>query len=336
MIHVARSVHLGSTQHFKSNDSVIESLDQVGMLFLFDISRQECSTYTTTSQQEFDVPDSPTGHREEKGFCSQQTHDGDRSPDVSDTRSHCSQSTLENSTLVRTSQCARRTGSDKSRTSQSARMDQTKDAALHDVHKRHGFTLLTVRRHQLVLGRVYQAGTVRYTRIGAQHPRGWQWMMRTTQHISWWAYKRTALEPVLRTPTQLDYTLLDLCADDKTAQRGIPQDAQKQKKQWTRSHVSEARVQHWSIQGQARNHHQNTSLAGELTNSTEKGTNKRLGSNLTDVLNTQLKDQKTSQTHQRVDVLNTDHKDVAVFRESSLIFTILITLQEVLHWWSNR
>ena len=31
---------------------------------------------------------------------------------------------------------------------------------------------------------------------------------------------------------------------------------------------------------------------------------------------------KTSQTHQRVDVLNTDHKDVAVFRESSRIFTL--------------
>ena len=49
---------------------VIESLDQVGMLILSDLSRQECSTYTT-SQQEFDVPDSPTGHGEEKGFCRQ-------------------------------------------------------------------------------------------------------------------------------------------------------------------------------------------------------------------------------------------------------------------------
>ena len=59
------------------------------MLSLSDLSRQESSTYTTTSQQEFDVPDSPTGHGEEKGFRRQQTHDGDRSPDVSDRRSHC-------------------------------------------------------------------------------------------------------------------------------------------------------------------------------------------------------------------------------------------------------
>ena len=64
--------------------------------------------HTTTSQQEFDVPDSPTGHGEEKGFRRQQTHDGDRSPDVSDTTSHCFQSTRDRSTLVRTSQSARR------------------------------------------------------------------------------------------------------------------------------------------------------------------------------------------------------------------------------------
>ena len=43
-----------------SNDNVIESLDQVGVLFLSDLSRQEGSKYTTTSQQEFDVPESRT------------------------------------------------------------------------------------------------------------------------------------------------------------------------------------------------------------------------------------------------------------------------------------
>ena len=37
----------------------IECLDQVEMLFLSDLSRQKCTKYT--SQQEFDVPDSPTG-----------------------------------------------------------------------------------------------------------------------------------------------------------------------------------------------------------------------------------------------------------------------------------
>ena len=47
---------------------MIGSLDPVGMVFLSDLRRQECSTYTTTIQQEFDVPDSPTGHGEEKVF----------------------------------------------------------------------------------------------------------------------------------------------------------------------------------------------------------------------------------------------------------------------------
>ena len=42
------------------------------MLFLFDLSRQKCTKYT--SQQGFDVPDSPTGHGEEKkDFRRQQT-----------------------------------------------------------------------------------------------------------------------------------------------------------------------------------------------------------------------------------------------------------------------
>ena len=71
---------------------------------------------------------------------------------------------------------------------------------------------------------------------------------------------------------------------------------------------------------QAINHDQNTSLAKELTNSTEKGTNKRLRSNSDPHVKYTADGSKTSQTHQRVDVLNTDHNDVA-FRESSRIFT---------------
>ena len=51
---------------------LLECLDQVGMLFLSDLSRQKCTKYT--SQQVFDVPDSPTGHGEErKDFRRQQT-----------------------------------------------------------------------------------------------------------------------------------------------------------------------------------------------------------------------------------------------------------------------
>ena len=50
-------------------------------------------------------------------------------------------------------------------------MDQTKNSALLEVHKRHRFALLRVRGHTLVLGRVYQAVTVRYTRIGSTTPK---------------------------------------------------------------------------------------------------------------------------------------------------------------------
>ena len=104
-----------------SNDNVIKTLDQVGMLFLSDLSRQECRTYTTTSQQEFDVRDSPTGHGQETCFRRQQTHDGDRSPDVSDTRSHCFQSTWEKlNTCSHLTECAEKPR-DTSRTSPSAR-----------------------------------------------------------------------------------------------------------------------------------------------------------------------------------------------------------------------
>ena len=67
--------------------------------------------------------------------------------------------------------------------------------------------------------------------------------------------------------------------------------------------------------GQAKNRDQNTSLAEELTNSTEKGTNKRLRSNSDRRVTYTAKGSTMSQTHQLVDVLNTDHKDVAVFRE---------------------
>ena len=51
---------------------LIKCLDKVGMLFLSDLSRQKCTKYT--GQQEFDVPDSPTGHGEERNdFRRQQT-----------------------------------------------------------------------------------------------------------------------------------------------------------------------------------------------------------------------------------------------------------------------
>ena len=49
-----------------------ECLDQIGMLFLSDLSRQECTTYT--SQQGLDVPDSPTSHGGEKKVVADNNH----------------------------------------------------------------------------------------------------------------------------------------------------------------------------------------------------------------------------------------------------------------------
>ena len=86
-----------------------ECLNQVGMLFLSDLSRQKYTKYT--GQQRFDVRDSPTGHGREKGFSQTTNTDGDKSPDVSDTRSHCRQSTRNQTTRVRTAFRVR--GSDK-------------------------------------------------------------------------------------------------------------------------------------------------------------------------------------------------------------------------------
>ena len=91
------------------------------------------------------------------------------------------QSTRENSTLVRTSQSARRNqktrlelhrargGEDQ--TSLVRGWTKQKICTLIEVHKRHGFLVLTVRGHKLVLGRVYQAGTVRYTKIRSTTPK---------------------------------------------------------------------------------------------------------------------------------------------------------------------
>ena len=129
---------------------MIECLDQVGMLLLSDLSCQECTTYR--SQQGFDVPDSPTGQGEEKRFSQTTNTDGDRSPDVSDTRSHCFQSTRRDHKLFAPQECAEETDN-VSRTSPSARLDQTKDAALLEV-LRQEFALLRVRGQRLVLGRV--------------------------------------------------------------------------------------------------------------------------------------------------------------------------------------
>ena len=58
------------------------------MLLLSDVSRQEGNQYTT-SQQEFDVSGVSEQATEDSFPQTKKTHDGDRSPNVSDTISHC-------------------------------------------------------------------------------------------------------------------------------------------------------------------------------------------------------------------------------------------------------
>ena len=66
-------------------------------------------------------------------------------------------------------------------------------------------------------------------------------------------------------------TLLDLCMDDKTAQReGFRKMHQKQKNKGQGSTFLKHMFNTGRDKGQDRNHDQNTSLAEELTNSTEK------------------------------------------------------------------
>ena len=87
------------------------------------------------------------------------------------TCSHLTECAEKPEDTSRTSPSARKTGSNKSPTSQSSRMDQTTYFALLEMHKKHRFALPRVREHKLVLGRVYQTGTMRYTRIWSTTPK---------------------------------------------------------------------------------------------------------------------------------------------------------------------
>ena len=102
---------------------------------LISVARNVPSTQVN-SDSTFQIHQRVTEKR--KGFRRQQRHDGDKSPDVSYTRSHCFQSTRERSTIVSTSQRARRNQKTrlalhrmrKSRTSLSTRI-LTKQRILH-------------------------------------------------------------------------------------------------------------------------------------------------------------------------------------------------------------
>ena len=108
--------------------NLIECLDQVGMLFLSDLSRQNVPRTQVNRDSTFQIHQRVTEKR--KGFSQTTNTDGDRSPDVSDTRSHCFQSTRERSQIVRTSRVR---GEIKSRTSPNTRRNHTMCLALHRV-----------------------------------------------------------------------------------------------------------------------------------------------------------------------------------------------------------
>ena len=102
-------------------------------------------------------------------------------------------------------------------------MDQTMDSALLEVHKKHGFCTAQSARTQVWQSLPSGDGAINQdTEHNTKEEDSECCEQRSTSPDG--LTKRTALEPVLRTPT-----LLDLCTDDKTAQRGIPQDAQQQK-----------------------------------------------------------------------------------------------------------
>ena len=89
---------------------LIECLDQVRMLFLSGLSRQKCTKlHRLTGVRRSRFPN--VSRRREKSFSQTTTTDGGRSPDVSDTRWHCRQSTRNQTTRVRVAFRVR--GSDK-------------------------------------------------------------------------------------------------------------------------------------------------------------------------------------------------------------------------------
>ena len=256
------------------------------MLFLSDLSCQECSTYTTTSQQEFDVPASPTGHGEEKSF-SQTTntrwrqvtrcvgHKIELLPEYAGQINTCSHLTVcaekpENTS--HTSPSARRTGSNKSRTSLSTRMDQTKDSALLEVHKRHGFSART----QTCSWQSLPSGDGAIYQDRSSTP------------------KRMTMNDANNAALFLNATWLhfSICAWMTKQHREMGY-----RKMYTNRNTRDTVPRFWSTcstlvetKGQAIHQYQNTSLAEATAQKKEQPYLRE--ATLTDVLNTQLKDQK--------------------------------------------
>ena len=150
--------------------NLIECLDQVGKLFLPDLSRQRCTWYT--SQQGFDVPHSPTGHVEEKIVFADNKHRRRQVtrcvgheiallPEYAGESTNCSHLTSARRDQISYFTKYAEKSHNVSRASPSARRtslvllsvrgsDQTKDTALLEV-RRQEFALLRLRGQRLVL-----------------------------------------------------------------------------------------------------------------------------------------------------------------------------------------
>ena len=152
-----------------SDDNVIENLDPVGMLFLSDLTCQECSTYTTTNQQEFDFPESRTGHGRERFSPSRNT----RWRQITRCVGH--EIALLSRVRGKTQQMFAPHRVRGEQDQQASYFAEYADGpnngfALLEVHKKHGFALLRVRG--LKLGSLPSGDGAKNQDHGAQH----QWM----------------------------------------------------------------------------------------------------------------------------------------------------------------
>ena len=133
-------------------------------------------------------------------------------------------------------------------------------------------------------------------------------------------------------------TLLDLCTDDKTAQREGYRKMHRTENKGHRSTLLKHVFNTGRDKGQAKNPWSKHESRGRADQQHRKGTNKRLRRNSDRSVKHTAEGSRTSQTHQRADVLNTDHKDVAVFRESSRFITqanalVASTLKQLMTFW---
>ena len=148
-----------------SNDNEMKVLTKSKCCFcVISVARKVPSTPPVNRSSTFQSLGQATGNT----FHRQQTHDGDRSPDVSETISHCFPEYAESSNqeVSHFAACAEEPNN-KSRTSQSARRNQRRIRTAQSARKtqtrfRTAWCARTLELQSL--GRIYQAGTVQSNR----------------------------------------------------------------------------------------------------------------------------------------------------------------------------